>query len=303
MNPYHVSSKGWIFGGQGNEMTEKRITRSFAPHSDTPDGWGHQNEFSIYLDRCRSNQYANFDNIPILVSAYNEIDKLFMLSFRHLKTKVSFETSSLFVRSYSAFKSGALLLSSGALSESLAIIRLMLECAGYAIVMRGNPQATAAWMTNTVPKNRGNPFSIAEIKAKIAQFDAVSSDLYEKIYKESLNLGAHPNSPMVMNASSGDRQKEFRQAVLSGPSEFYVYVLLLYFQAATIALRCVYFAYQTDLSKLALIPRLQKYGAKYGIPLDQVMTPADFPSIKTEWQNAAQWRQSDFGRDSKPGHP
>ena len=178
---------------------------------DPPHGWG-DDTLSESFDMARLNSYASFANKRPAVADLVEIDRLFPLVIKDARNLKPFFPANFFLRSHSAFRVAAQLAMSGQAFEATAMMRLLLEHAGYGLFIGADTERLRRWFARG--ENRQNDdafrkeFSANAIKRCVSERHAQIGHAYQHLYNHCLNFGAHPNEAGAMLSTAIKRGDE-----------------------------------------------------------------------------------------------
>ena len=171
-----------------------------------PPLWGND-KLTAFLDTCREHQFATFVNRKPHVSNIVAIDQCFDVVIADIG-KMWGETSlfAFLMRSHSAYRASANCALAGQLAELQPLLRLMLEQAGYAILINHKPKLQEVFLTREQSKaNRKEvikEFKHERIVAALASSNAKVRDIWCDLYERTIDFGAHPNE---LSITSGMR--------------------------------------------------------------------------------------------------
>jgi hypothetical protein len=197
-----------------------------------PNGWT-ESPFASYLETMWSNtiaSYTGFGNAKRI----RDIDAL----LQHFATNASIVKDKgrlefglpilLFFRAHSAFRAGAALGLSGAIVESMPVLRLCLETAGYASMINGDEALALVWVKRMedeqTKRAARNAFKHSDVIRSLKAKEGTIAGYYEGIYDSLIDTGAHPNefgfmtSMIIQELESGGRV--YGQAYLQNDSTY-----------------------------------------------------------------------------------
>ena len=178
----------------------------------TPPRWG-DDELTRHLDAVRKNQFATFVQKPETKTIIG-IDRSFRRILHGWINPRDLNASLFMTRAHSAYRTAASCALAGQSAELYPILRLMLEQAGYAILINRNPMLAEVWLTRSKSKTHRakskGEFEIWRIKDTLVSIDKGLEDTFGKLYDRTIDLGAHPNE-MSVTSSLGIVKKEDRK--------------------------------------------------------------------------------------------
>ena len=182
---------------------------------ERPSGWA-QSKLASYLENLWSNTIATYErkdearrlkDINVLLSHFGE-------NASCVPNKMNLEVLvplMLFYRAHSAFKAAAALGLGGAISETMPVLRLCLECAGYASITHGNFASATVWLYRSDNDQRktaaNNALWNSKLRESIAGRDANLAIHYQTLYERLIEFGAHPNELGVISDMLLERNK------------------------------------------------------------------------------------------------
>jgi hypothetical protein len=166
-----------------------------------PTGWN-ESLLGPHFEHMWSNSLATFANVGNARRA-KDIDALmyhFGTNMEKVKGKAALDTGLpllLFLRAHAAFRSGLALGFSGACVETMPVLRLCLETAGYARLMKGNNRLALIWgnrsQSDETKKAARNAFKASDVTACLKSHDGKLASTYQKLYETTIEAGAHQN--------------------------------------------------------------------------------------------------------------
>lgn len=161
-----------------------------------------------YFDGMRVNQFATFHNKRILVQDICRLDRLFADALQGWRDPPSLVPALLLLRSHAAFRASAGASLAGQLAETPCLLRLCLECAGYAAVI-GQDQTLAQTFlrrseSEMMRKKVRAAFNPERIKAAVGSLWPTFKALYDGL----IDFGAHPNEDMIIGSLRMDRRSD-----------------------------------------------------------------------------------------------
>ena len=171
-----------------------------------PPLWGND-ELTAFLDTCREHQFEVFVNRKPHVSNIVAIDQCFSVVIGEIG-KMWGETSpfALLMRSHSAYRASTNCALAGQFAELQPLLRLMLEQAGYAMLIKQNPILQEVFLTREDSKeNRAKvrkEFNRQRIDAALTSWNERIRESWCDLYEMTIAFGAHPNE---LSITSGMR--------------------------------------------------------------------------------------------------
>jgi hypothetical protein len=166
-----------------------------------PDGWD-ESLLGPHFEHMWSNSLATFANMGNARRA-RDVDALmyhFATNLGKVKGKAALDIGLpllLFLRAHAAFRSGLSLGFSGACVETMPVLRLCLETAGYARLMKDNDRLALIWANRSesdeAKKTARNAYKASDVSACLKSHDAKLAGIYQKLYETTIEAGAHQN--------------------------------------------------------------------------------------------------------------
>ena len=172
-----------------------------------PPSWG-TDKLTAFLDTCREQQFATFGNRKRDADNLIAIDQCFNVVIDQIG-RMWGETSlfALLMRSHSAYRASTNCALAGQFAELQPLLRLMLEQAGYAILIRHKPKLQEVLLTREdSEENRKNvrrEFSHNKIAGLASWNERIRKDWCD-LYEMTIDYGAHPNE---LSITSGMRYR------------------------------------------------------------------------------------------------
>lgn len=177
--------------------------------------WG-DDELTRFFDGMRQNQRATFDHKADEFTRLVDIDDCFERFVQNglANPKKAILEGLLIVRSHSAFRAAASLVTSGQVSEAYPVMRACIEYAGFALHLNVNNLAET-WLRRhddekSLKKVR-REFAHGAVLASITAKDKKLGSIYERLYDRFIDYGGHPNergltSSMTIKTEPGKTQ-------------------------------------------------------------------------------------------------
>jgi hypothetical protein len=164
------------------------------PNRDPPTGWG-EDPLTAHVARMVNNAYGTFVGNKVLFESLRVLDGLFadLLHVGDSRFAVSLLLAN---RSHSAFRAASFTAMSGSASEAYALMRLCLECAGYALLVRDRRIADI-WLHrqdgDAVRKAARREFRPEAILRTLGPEEPKLATIFNRLYDQTIDMGAHPN--------------------------------------------------------------------------------------------------------------
>ena len=150
-----------------------------------------------FFDVVHSNQRANRINFPQWYTFIERIDDCFARAGANLINPTPVLTGMLLLRCQYAFKTAAGMALAGQIVEPFAILRSVLEDAGYCLTIYETPALESVFISRHfgVEEMRAqkDAFKISVIRAVIGRYDAKLAEVFNELYQRSIDFGGHPN--------------------------------------------------------------------------------------------------------------
>ncbi|WP_270934335.1 hypothetical protein [Falsiroseomonas oryzae] len=215
------------------------------PHNaprPAPPNWG-RDALTQWLDQVRGNQWATFARLPDTWARFSAIDGLFERMITDWRDPPDILAAHLFLRCYSAYRTAVAHASAGMAVETHLMCRALLECAGYAIHIMGDPERGVTLLNRSEPdgeQRARDEFAAGRVRRSVATANAGMGERYKTLYGEAINFGAHPNegaitgSMDITDGENGDRL--MKQIMLHEPGPMFDFGLRRVMQSAVVAL-------------------------------------------------------------------
>ena len=183
-----------------------------------PPGWN-ENKLTKFLDHARDNQWETFAKKE-LAQTIIEIDDIFCRVIDEFQINPPDDLGppfQLFFRAHCSYRAAASCAFAGHLAEPHPLFRSMLEQAGYAILMNGNPGLQKVWRDrDESDAHRGKvvrAFAFGKMKNMIASLDSGLRDIFRTLYDRTIDFGAHLNELSVVDGMT--IEKKGSEAILN----------------------------------------------------------------------------------------
>lgn len=197
-------------------LINPRTGRPFARRCDPeklqpPPNWGND-ELTRYLDNARHNQWATFHN------KRSQIRKLIAIDAQFSKVTDGWINpdreipAQLFLRCMASFRATCGHAMAGQVREVFVTARVQLEDAGMAVHLHRDRTLEEIWLRrNDSPAAERKQRDACAIHLVIKAVKAANrhaGDRFEKLYKEAIDFGAHPNQRAVTAHLKTERQPD-----------------------------------------------------------------------------------------------
>jgi hypothetical protein len=168
-----------------------------------PPGWT-KAQLPPFLETMWANTVATFANKPESHRLCRIDDLMFEVATDWKGISPTVENMAplmMFFRTHSAFRAACGLGMGGMTVEGMAVLRLSLEFAGYACLLKENPNLAMVWWDRDVDEKtlkdaRGELTSGAVVRA-VKKLDKRLGEIYEMLYDRTIQFGGHPNEKTV----------------------------------------------------------------------------------------------------------
>lgn len=175
-----------------------------------PLNWA-KDDLSKFLSDVQANQIATFANKPEPVAKLIEIDACFLKVATHIINPKFPVAAFMFLRCHSAFRVAVGLAMSGQM-EVFAILRNVLECAGYGLFVTTDPGLSTLWLNRHVDvetsKKMKRRFRATNVSAAVTAANRHAGERYSKLYEQCIDFGAHPNERGIMANMTQEKQSD-----------------------------------------------------------------------------------------------
>ncbi len=165
-----------------------------------PPGWKGE-ALTEFFDLARSNQFGTFHNKPRVVHDICRLDRAFAAALFEWRDPPDLCVALLFARGHAAYRAAASLTLATQCAEAPALLRLCLECAGYAALLHDDAGLAETWLrrddSQDDKKAVRRAFTSQSIETAIKQRDAHHAEVFRSLYETLIDFGAHPNEKMV----------------------------------------------------------------------------------------------------------
>lgn len=202
--------------GHTTEILSRKVTRNL------PVNWGRE-PLSEFWDAAMNNVVANFAHDQPDIGLLRQVDHLFSRIVQNLIEPQNPMVALLLLRTHSAFRGASLVAMTGMPTEAYPLLRVVLEQAGYALLMHGNPGHDEAWLRrHDGPAEKRivrRVFTPTEIKDLLGKVDKGLQKVFNELYEYAIDFGAHPNERSLtsnLSLSHAGRTKSYKVQYLHG---------------------------------------------------------------------------------------
>jgi hypothetical protein len=184
-----------------NPRTGKPFARRRAPEKlQPPPTWG-DDELTRYLDNARHNQWATFHNKRSQIQKLIAIDAEFSKVTNGWTNPDREIPAQLFMRCMASFRAACGHAMAGQVREVFVSARVQLEDAGMAVHLHRDQSLEEVWLRRndspTAEKRQRDACAIHLIIKAVKAANRHAGDRFEKLYKEAIDFGGHPNQRAV----------------------------------------------------------------------------------------------------------
>jgi hypothetical protein len=188
-----------------------------------PSGWG-KRKLTSFFETMWSNIIGTFAN-------KNEAHRLCRIDDLMFEIASGWKgpapkdigTVMMFFRAHSAFRAACGLGMAGMTVEGMSVLRLSLEFAAYACLLNENAALGQIWWDRDVDekslRKARKVFTAAAIIRAVKKVDQRLGEIYEQLYKRTIQFGGHPNEKAVtqsLRLDIGEAQTIVEQVYLQG---------------------------------------------------------------------------------------
>ncbi len=186
-----------------------------------PENWG-KDTLTEFFDKARFSAWDTFaqEHYRSWVFSLIEIDKLFLDLINSLndKNQNAFEGLML-LSSHAAFRASAEFAMQGRTAETMGLNRNVIEYAAYAVYFFANPELVEVWSTREDShENRKavrHRFKFNKMKDAICMLDTCIGKSIERLYDETIDLGAHPNESALFRRLLLDKNSDTKKVTMA----------------------------------------------------------------------------------------
>ena len=188
----------------------------------SPARWS-DDKLTEFLDSAREHQFATFANKIPETAKIVGIDECFWRVLDEWTSPHDWIAALLMIKAHSAYRAAAGCAFAGQSAETHALLRLMLENAGYAIRINRTPELAEVWLkrqeSDADRAKVQSQFKFSKIRKTLASLDVRLENIYFELYERAIAFGAHPNEMSVtsnLTIGEKDNQKEMSLPYLIG---------------------------------------------------------------------------------------
>ena len=164
-----------------------------------PETWA-RDELTLLMEHAHRNRVATFVNKPEFQRLI-EIEKCFRevsLGWLNPSDRVG---ALLLMRSHASFFAACEMAAASMLAETFPHIRSCIENAGYALHINLTPGLAETWLRrHDDDKSKAAvraAFAVGKVRASISSKDRHTAKVFDRLYEEAVDFGAHPNERSV----------------------------------------------------------------------------------------------------------
>lgn len=168
-----------------------------------PPGWT-QPQLPSFLETTWANTVATFANKKESHRLCRIDDLMFEIATDWKGISPTVENMAplmMFFRAHSAFRAACCLGMGGMTVEGMAVLRLALEFAGYACLLKENPGLATVWWDRDVDEKSlqeaRKEFTGGAVVRAVKKVDQRLGEIYETLYDLTIQFGGHPNEKTV----------------------------------------------------------------------------------------------------------
>ncbi len=163
------------------------------------------NPLEDFFDELRANQRANRVLYPQLYSVIERLNDCFVRSGIDIFSPKPVVAGVLLERCEYAFKTAAGMALAGQVVEVCLVVRSMLECSGYCLLICEKPALEDVFLarhgSDMEMAAQKKAFTIKNVRDAIARHNKDFSEYYADLYQHTIDFGGHPN-PHALFASA-----------------------------------------------------------------------------------------------------
>ncbi len=192
-----------------------------------PPGWS-QPKLPSFLETMWANTIATFANKREAYRLCRIDDLMFEIATDWKGVAPTIENMAplmMFFRAHSALRAACGLGMGGMTIEGMAVLRLSLEFAGYACLLKENPGLAMVWWDRDIDdrslKKARKEFTGGAVVRAVKNVDQRLGEIYEMLYDRTIQFGGHPNEKTVTQSIRLDItpvQTVIEQVYLQGDS-------------------------------------------------------------------------------------
>ena len=168
-----------------------------------PPGWT-KPQLPMFFETVWANTLATFANKPESHRLCRIDDVMFEIATDWKGIAPTVENMAplmMFFRAHSAFRAGCSVGMGGMTVEGMAVLRLSLEFAGYACLLKESPSLAMVWWDRDVDektlKEARRQLTGSAVAKAVKKMDSRLGEIYEMLYDRTIQFGGHPNEKTV----------------------------------------------------------------------------------------------------------
>jgi len=246
------------------------LTKKPQNKTSPPPGWGND-ELSRFIDLTHYEQLAIFATKKPQYAIIKTIDDCYKKIADNLINTKDITAANFLYRSHSAYRGGAVLALATQVNECFPLMRVCVECAGYALHIFDNKEVEdedenleKIWENRHRDKeslnNCRNCFNHSKIIQTVKAKDKKLAEVYNFIYQRAIDFGSHPNEMAVFGSMSIEKVESgvfFKHYYLHGDSLNTDHALISLARAGLCSLFVFQHIFKARFEILGLKPVLQ----------------------------------------------
>lgn len=239
------------------------LTSAEVGSAGTVHRWG-EDPITSFIDLARDNSFATFQRFQKEFRRLVSLDAVFLALIEDWRDPPEPVAATLLIRSHSAFRAGIQLAMSGQAPEAVAIARVTLESALYALHVATEESALQAWQTrHDGPKHRRATRSSFGMKSIWQSVKRRAPDLEptaQALYESTIDHGAHPNVHAVMGTVRVEETPEWtavESSYIAGDELTIRYALRVMAQIGVMSLLLAGKIFESRFEQLGLADRVE----------------------------------------------
>jgi hypothetical protein len=174
-------------------------------------------DLTAFMEAAHRNRFSTFVHKKEWFQRLIDIDGCFMTVAKDWLNPDNVLTPLFFLRSHAAFRAACEHATSGQVSETYPEIRICLEYAGYCLHIHKNAGLDKIWLrrhdNEYALKAVKNNFKISAIHNTIKGSNRHAAEVFDKIYQNTIDFGAHPNERAITSSSQIIKGEDKRKIV------------------------------------------------------------------------------------------
>jgi hypothetical protein len=150
-----------------------------------------------FFDTVRHNQVVNAQRFSEPYALASRADAVMQNALRQMVNPCTPMVGVMMVRATFGLKAAIGHALAGQLTECFQVLRGVLETAGYALIIRSDPELELVWAGRHVDADRmkaqKEQFKIGEVRKLISERNAKLLGWFDIFYQRCIDFGAHPN--------------------------------------------------------------------------------------------------------------